>query len=430
MAITINDQPYPWAVRGQKLMIIATSDETAQPGFRYGVEVLLNGTPYTFYVAAAPDTRLYFDVQSLVNDMRNSEPLNYHLSTDNTISDLSKITMDFTLTEWWIVNGILTQAEGSEVQGEQSIIINGYYQVKDGYKPSPTSGNQAVKYSLTVSSSNMMTDRLYTTHPFNLAPTWGAGNVTSQSRVWIPAFESDYGILSMPGNNDFLSNNNPLSLVITIYSSTGAATTQTITLNGYDIEALPVYPANLNDWTGLTVKPSLFPNWRYYSVRVVNSLPSTVSVSYNFYNAFLHGQSDCWWDKIRLGWVNSRGGWDYFNFIKKSEKTDEIQRKQYKQVLFNGSTSVFSSNDRGKTDRRNLVEQVITATSDYITEGEFMLLRSLMVSNQVTWLSEDQGKPIEIPVNMDDTSYVEKKTRDGKLYNVTVKFRIANEYWT
>ncbi len=108
MAITINDQPYPWAVRGQKLMIIATSDETAQPGFRYGVEVLLNGTPYTFYVAAAPDTRLYFDVQSLVNDMRNSEPLNYHLSTDNTITDLSKITMDFTLSEYWIVNGILT----------------------------------------------------------------------------------------------------------------------------------------------------------------------------------------------------------------------------------------------------------------------------------------------------------------------------------
>jgi hypothetical protein len=91
---------------------------------------------------------------------------------------------------------------------------------------------------------------------------------------------------------------------------------------------------------------------------------------------------------------------------------------------------VFSTNDRGKTDRRNLVEQVITATSDYISEGEFILLRSLMVSNQVTWLSTDQGKPIEIPVNMDDTSYVEKKTRDGKLYNVTIKFRIANEYWT
>jgi hypothetical protein len=131
-----------------------------------------------------------------------------------------------------------------------------------------------------------------------------------------------------------------------------------------------------------------------------------------------------------LGWVNSRGGWDYFNFTKKSEVSNEIQRKPYRKVLFNGTPTIFSTNDRGKTDRRNLVEQVITATSDYITEAEFALLRSLMVSNQVTWLSTDQGKAIEIPVNMEDTSYVEKKIRDGKLYNVTIKFKAANEYWT
>jgi len=426
MAITINDQPYPWAVRGQKLMIIATSDETAQPGFRYGVEVLLNGTPYTFYVAAAPDTRLYFDVQSLVNDMRNSEPLNYHLSTDNTITDLSKITMDFTLSEYWIVNGILTQAEGSEVQGEESIIINGYYQVKDGYKPSPESGNSAVKYSLTNTTSYAMSDRIVGTNNWPMIYTFGSNN----NNVMIPVFESDYGVLCIPGNNTYLSNNAADNILIQILSSAGVPTSQSITLNNYDIEALPVYPANLNDWTGLTVKPSLFPNWRYYQVVVRNSTNGQVSDSYIFYNAKAYGQSDCHWDNIRLGWVNSRGGWDYFNFIKKSETTNEIQRKQYRQVLFNGSPSVFSSNDRGKTDRRNIVEQVITATSDYISEGEFTLLRSLMVSNQVTWLSTDQGKPIEIPVNMDETSYVEKRTVDGKLYNVTIKFRMANEYWT
>jgi hypothetical protein len=426
MAITINDQPYPWAVRGQKLMIIAISDEVAQPGFRYGVEVLLNGTPYTFYVAAAPDTRLYFDVQSLVNDMRNSEPLNYHLSTDNTVNDASKITMDFTLSEYWIVNGILTLAEGSEVQGEESIIINGYYQVKDGYKPSPENGNSSVKYSLTNTSSYAMSDRIVGTNNWPMIYTFGSNN----NNVMIPVFESDYGVLCVPGNNTYLSNNAADNVLIQIIPNSGPPVSQSISLNNYDIEALPVYPANLNDWTGLTVKPSLFPNWRYYQVVVRNAVNGQVSESYVFYNAKAYGQSDCWWDNIRLGWVNSRGGWDYFNFIKKSEKTDEIQRKQYKQVLFNGSPSVFSTNDRGKTDRRNLVEQVITATSDYISEGEFTLLRSLMVSNQVTWLSEDQGKPIEIPVNMDDTSYVEKKTRDGKLYNVTVKFRIANEYWT
>ena len=33
MAITISDQPYTWALRGQKLMIVALSDEVANTGF-------------------------------------------------------------------------------------------------------------------------------------------------------------------------------------------------------------------------------------------------------------------------------------------------------------------------------------------------------------------------------------------------------------
>jgi hypothetical protein len=424
--ITIIDQPYEWAVRGQKLMIVASSTETAQVGFRYGVEIDIDGTLYNFYVAAAPDGNLYFDVQSLLNDMRNYEPVNFHLTTDDTVDDLSKKVLNFTLTEWWIVGGILTEAEGSEEVGTECLIVNAYYQVKDGYKPSPESGNSAVKFSLTNATSYAMSDRIIGTHNWPLATTFGVSN----NNVVIPSFETDYGVLSIPGNATYLSNNGANSFTITIYSSTGSPTAQNIALDDWDIEALPVYPANLNDWTALTVKPSLFANWRYYQVVILNSSNNAVSETYIFYNANAYGQSDCWWDKIRLGWVNSRGGWDYFNFTKKSEVSNEIQRKPYRKVLFNGGPTIFSTNDRGKTDRRNLVEQVITATSDYISEGEFTLLRSLMVSNQVTWLSTDQGNPIEIPVNMEDTSYVEKKIRDGKLYNVTIKFKVANEYWT
>jgi len=424
--ITIIDQPYEWAVRGQKLMIVASSTNTAQVGFRYGVEIDIDGTLYNFYVGAAPDGKLYFDVQSLLNDMRNYEPVNFHLTTDVTVDDLSKKVLNFTLTEWWIVGGILTEAEGSEEVGTECLIVNAYYQVKDGYKPSPESGNSAVKFSLTNATSYAMSDRIIGTHNWPLANSFGVSN----NNVVIPSFETDYGVLSIPGNATYLSNNGANSFTITIYSSTGSPTAQNIGLNGYDIEALPVYPGNLNDSTGLPVKPSLFPNWRYYQVVILNSSNNPVSETYIFYNAKAYGQSDCWWDKIRLGWVNSRGGWDYFNFTKKSEVSNEIQRKPYRKVLFNGGPTIFSTNDRGKTDRRNLVEQVITATSDYISEGEFTLLRSMMVSNQVTWLSTDQGKPIEIPVNMEDTSYVEKKIRDGKLYNVTIKFKVANEYWT
>jgi hypothetical protein len=425
MAITINDQPYKWALRGQKLMIIATSDETTQNGFKYGIEVTIDAKTYNFYVSAAPDGKLYFDLAPLIDDMRNYEPLGYHFTTDDTADDLSKRQITATITEWWLVGGILTENEGSAISTEELLGINGYFQVIDGYKPNVETGSQKVKQSLSSTISYAMSDRFDYMHNNPLGSTW----LASATKLWIPAFDSDYGLLCIPGNGAYLSNNIVDSLKIQIFSSTGVPLAQTIALNGYDIEALPVYPANLNDWSGLTVKPSLFPNWRFYQVYITDGINSKSEI-YTFYNAAVYGQKDCRYTNIRLGWVNSRGGWDYFNFIKKSETTDEIDRKKYRKVLFNGTTGVFSANDRGLQERRNLVQQVITINSDFISEGEFLFLRSLLVSNQVTWLSQDSGKVIGIPVNLDDTTYTEKNTRDGKLYNVTLKMRIANEYWT
>ena len=424
MAITIEDQPYAWALRGQKLMVVASSTETGQTGFRYGVEVVIDAKTYNFYIPASPDDRLYFDLAPLLMEMRNYETAAWHYSTDDTEDDLSKHSVSFSISEWWLVAGVLTESEGSAVAGDALLAINGYFQPINGYKPNVESGTQDVKQSLTSSTSYAMSDRLEYMHDNYLDSTLNAAS----AKMWIPAYESDYGVLCIPGNDTYLTSNVITSVRIQIFSSTGVPTTQTLTLNGYDIEALPVYPGNLNDWTGLTVKPSLFPNWRFYTVGIYNSAILKSEV-YTFYNAAVYGQKDCRYDNIRLGWVNSRGGWDYFNFIKKSETTNEIDRKKYRKVLFNGTETIFSTIDRGLQERRNLVQQVITITSDYISEGEFKFLRSLLVSNQVTWLTKD-GKDIAIPVNLDDTSYTEKKTRDGKLYNLTLKMRIANEYWT
>jgi len=427
MAITINDQPYTWALRGQKLMIVAISDEVGNVGFKYGVQVILNGVPYQFYLSAAPDDRLYFDMNPLLDTMRNSEPQNFHFATDNTQQDISGITLTFTLTEWWIVAGVLQENAGSEESGNNALAVNGYFQVIDGYKPNVQTGGAAVKQALTNTSSYAMSDRNNNTSPFYLSQTWSLGVATNS--IWIPVLEQDYGVLSIPGNDTYLTNNVVDRYTITIFSSTGVPTQETIMLSGFDIENLPVYPANLNDWTGLTVKPSLFANWRCYTVAVLNSVNGK-SETYIFYNTHDYGQADCNFDNIRLGWVNSRGGWDYFNFTKKSEITNEIERKTFRKVLFNGGASIFTANDRTLTQRQNLVQQVLTVTSDYITEGEFILLRSLLASNQVTWLTEYDGKFIEIPVNIDDTSYVEKRSSDGKLYNVTLRVRMSNQYNT
>jgi hypothetical protein len=240
--------------------------------------------------------------------------------------------------------------------------------------------------------------------------------------------EEDYGLLYVPGNADYLSNNAAHTCTVTMFPATGFGVASDIVLNDYNVEGLPVFPANLNDRTGVFLpKPSLFPNWRYYRVRINNVSSGQVSADYIFWNECVYGNCECNWPNVRLAWVGARGGYEYFNFKKKSEYTTEVDRKIYKRPLFNNSPSIFYANDRGLNQRTNLAQRILTVTSDYITQDEFIYLRGLIVSNQVHLINDDGSY---VAVNIDDTSYVEKRTYDGKLYNVTLKVRMANEYWT
>jgi hypothetical protein len=427
MAITIEDQPYAWSVRGQKLMIVASSDETAQDGFQYGVTVTNNSTSqvFNFYISPAIDGRLYFDLQSLIQ-LRNREAQgnqlhNLNTGTLNDTSCWNNIT--FAVAEWWIVAGVLTEAEGSSEPGAELIFVNQYYQPTDGYKPNPNTGPSNVKFAMDDASSLVMSDRPITTKYPPIFATWGI----AAGKVAIAVREEDYGLLYLPGNDDWLLNE-AHSATVTMFPATGFGVASDIVLNNYNIEGLPVFPANLNARTGIFLpKPSSFPNWKYYRVRINNTASSQVSADYIFWNECVYGNCECIWPNVRLAWVGARGGYEYFNFKKKSEYTTEVDRKLYKRPLFNNSPSIFYANDRGLNQRTNLAQRVLTVTSDYITHDEFIYLRGLIVSNQVQ-LIDDNGSYVS--VNIDDTSYVEKRTYDGKLYNLTLKVRMANEYWT
>jgi hypothetical protein len=190
---------------------------------------------------------------------------------------------------------------------------------------------------------------------------------------------------------------------------------------------------NLND-SNLSsfVQPSSNPNWTHY--RVTFTLAGNLgnrSIMYYFYDQEKTGQYDCRYDYVRLAWVNSRSGWDYFNFIKKNEVSNEFERKQYKKILMN-SEGTFDNWQRQLTDRQTIVTQTLTITSDWIQEKEFVFLRNLFASNQVEMLETINEKSLGYrkPVSIMDTSFVEKKERNGKLYNITIKIKYSQDYWT
>lgn len=432
MAITIEDQPNTWSARGQKLMIVASSTNTANDGFQYGVTVTnyTTGQVFDFYISPAIDGRLYFDLQSLIQ-LRNREAQgdqlhNLDTGTLNDTAAWNNIT--FSVAEWWIVGGVLTEAEGSSVNGYESIVVNQYYQPTDGYKPDPNTGAANVKFALDTDNVDLvMSDRMPTT---KYPPVFGQWGIAA-GKVVIPVREEDYGLLYVPGNQDWLANNEAGKCLVVLIPAGGfPPVASSFNLNNYNVEGLPVFPANLNDRTGLFIaRPSSNPNWRYYTVSILNDAGNnTVSRDYVFWNECVYGtQCECNWPNVRLAWVGARGGYEYFNFKKKSEYTTEVDRKTYKRPLFNSSPTIFYPNDRGLNQRTNLAQRILTVTTDYITQDEFIYLRGLIVSNQVHLINDDGTY---VAVNIDDTSYVEKRTYDGKLYNLTLKVRIANEYWT
>ena len=172
MAITLIDQPNSWSPRGQKLMIMASSDNTAQVGFRYGLFITdaTTGQNFTFYIAPSSDGNMYFDVQPLLK-MQNKEQAYIHASTlDTPINDdVALHEFAYSISEYWLVLGVLTLHEGSNVPGNNFAVVNGYYQVRDGYKPNANSNiKPLIKYSLNNSDSLMMSDRTPATHFKNL----------------------------------------------------------------------------------------------------------------------------------------------------------------------------------------------------------------------------------------------------------------------
>jgi len=431
MAITIQDQPYPWSPRGQRLLFYMTSTQTAQPGFRIRAEVTVTSTgeTYAFFLSADPYSGVIYDLGSLVTLRNFEDDPDLHAYTGENEELIGKAWDGFSVTfqEYWTVSGVLTP-QGSPTTAIEIVVVNGYYQMKNGYKPNANLGSIDVRYALSsVSNSRVMSDRVAETHTWTKLRSAYIG-VPFPGSIYIPVREADYGQIVIPVTDTYLAANNVDKWRITIVDSAGASHTWTSpSFSGYPITLLGAYPANLNDDAAVTEKPSMYPNWRYYLLTLLNAGGSATAVRYVFYNTEEWGQWDCRYTPVRLAWVNSRAGWDYFNFIKKNEITDAIERKQYRQTRWRASDPFYLSSDRTLTDREALVTQTLSVTSDWVQENEYVFLRGLLVSNQVHIVNDDGTFT---PCSIDDTSFLERKERNGKLYNIQLTVKYSQDYWT
>ena len=407
MAITINDQPYQYTPVGQRLMLVASSTNVANAGFRFVFDF------GAFQVNVQPNANAK-GILDLAPIFR--EQLQHDAGTAADVDIAKELTsvafISCTIKEGWLVDGIFTVSGSGMADIDDVYAFLAEYQIADGYKPNPNT-----RYALTDTSKYLLSERTNDTHKWIEASARGL----SSEWVYIPTRLADFGQLYSVSNNGLLVDSDATDLFVSTYDNSNTlieATNYTLFTDLNSVTRLGAYPQNL---IGAGAD---FTNVKYYTIQAGASIaPPIYTPASNVY-CFYIVPDDCRFDNVRLGWTNTRGGTDYFNFTKKSELSFNYDRKQYQKVVgsYNESTFGFNTFDRGATDRYVTTTKGLQINSDWVSVGEFNLLQTLCRSNDVYIINDDGTMT---PVLVDTQNFVIKDERYSKLYNVTLNLKYS-----
>ena len=424
MAITIQQQPYKYTALKQKLIVVATSTNVGQPGFRYVVEVNVNGgVTNTFYVQPNLSGALVFDLYPVVYAKMNlgvnsSDAVpSLFASTSVQYDDIARNIMGVSakIYEGYEVLGLF-EVQATAYPLDDMSLINAAFQISDGFNPDPND-----YFALSSPTSYIMSDLVQSTYALNdLTNQYELGD-----SIGITAYNDDWGVLTIPADNGDALPDNAIDYVQILQFNAAGAPIQTdvlpCTIAQSLINHLPLLPGNIDAIFGLAA------TWNHYLINFRKSGGSAAARSIAVFKA----ADECRFDKVRLGWTNSRGGWDYFNFTKRSEENYSVERKRYRKVVGNYGTADaesafgFNTYDRGLTERSPFVEKMLKVRTDFLTEGQFEYLKNLIYSESVYIINPDGSAT---PVVIDSNNYTAIKSRSYVKTDLELMLKFSNDY--
>lgn len=171
---------------------------------------------------------------------------------------------------------------------------------------------------------------------------------------------------------------------------------------------------NLQGWT-MSGTPISIPTNGYYTIGLTNS-SAGINAVYKY-----HVVNNCSrYGNIRIQFMNRVGGYDYWNFNYDSKWTIEVKNRTIftKQLDYN-----YSIGDRGRTIINIDANEMWEASTDWISESDYSYLQELITSNDVYVIDEVNG--YKLPINIEDTSYVQKTALRDRLFNLKITYRYA-----
>ena len=133
-------------------------------------------------------------------------------------------------------------------------------------------------------------------------------------------------------------------------------------------------------------------------------------------------------EHMQFSWLNSLGFKDYFTFTKRVDHQTTTQRNNFLKEAADYNSQSWSVNEgqRGFTTYSSKIEDTYTVTSNWMNDDEAKLMQSLFQSPDVRVRMADEDPLVWKPINILSSSYDQKTTRKDKLFQYTVRFKIAH----
>jgi hypothetical protein len=423
-----------------------TSSDFANSGFKYAVNVIDNtqNKSYKFYIAPNAAGSGVFNAKTIFNQL---VPTSLVIPDSDDI--LLQITQPYLSNKMMVNNFTIELFQGYDVAGvfTDDISVMEIYDLMCVYGKG--------KNNFLVMGSN-------DTPPIAMSEcfdnTIGFNAETIASRINIPlslqqevinwqrvsrsnvtgAGDSAFKILTWIGDDSSYLNNNyifPSGQVTGFYfdlydNDYNVITSFTIPYT-YGAGSLYHLPVGLKNLLGGYIDQGEADATSFWTVYAYGSGGIQLSAKYGFYI-----DEDCKHNPVHVYWLNQKGGWDSYSFIKKNERSIEVEKKRYKQYLgdYNNATvdNPFDTKNysRSLTEREPIVKTYINLTSDWVTESEFKFMKDLFQSKSV-WMVDDNVDGYNIlPVVVEDTNFLMRRERNSRKYNQQLRLQLANEYDT
>lgn len=429
------------AYSNNDVAVTMVSDNVTEPGFKYIFSIgdNITGEIYKFYVAPNAQLNGVFNLKTLFNQLTptpmvyNTTSVLMHITESFVSEQINTKSFSVQCFEGWEVGGVFTENDSELVQydlmsvygsGKQNFIVMGSNDTP------PLALSQLYDNTIGFNAETVATELNLPLSLQNEVINWrkiSRSNVTGDE-------SSAYSILSfIADDSSYINSNYPIlttdHFVFELYDETSTiidSFTIPFSISAGSLYHLPTGLKNLVN--GGYVDQSTADSTKFYTVVGVDISDNEVTAKYGYWV-----DEDCKYNPVHLYWLNQLGGWDSFSFIKKNERSIDVERKRYKtyQGDYNNATTdnPFSTQafSRSLTEREPIVKTYLNLTSDWLTESEFKYLKDLFRSKSVWMVDDNTDGYSVVPVVVEDNNYLMRRERNSHKYNQNIRLQIAND---